>query len=197
MKKYTLPVALLTTLFISGCSSTGSGSNDGTLMEAFSAFVDILDRTQPFVQESEQWDQYSIEKSKKGLTYSPASSAEKQFVAKKMDSEFGVAIDKLERSVAITDDMQKELDAMSKKYQFTYNQVMAVKDKSTANTLGYCVNFDSIRYQDGKLTPVNTKGNLQKHFIYLTKDQPLSISTSGDDFIKRMCGIDFYNQFKK
>lgn len=193
MKKRVLPIAVFTTVLLSGCGSTDGNS---TLMEAFNSFTNILDRSLPFVEESQAWEQYAIDKTTQGVTYGTASTADSQFVSRKMDAEFGDAVDRLERPFAVNESIQKELDEAGRDYQFTYHHIMPVKDKRSSATIGYCVNFDAIRFENGKLTPVDTKGNLQKYFIYVAKDKPVSVTTAGDDFIKTMCGVSFYNKYK-
>lgn len=197
MKKRILSIALIAPLIIVGCSSTGStNSDDGTLLEAFNAFVNILDRSQPFVKESQEWEQYSIDKTNQGVVYSNATVEDTQFISKKMNAEYAGAVDRLSRIAAVNDSITKELDEASQDYRFTYHQVMTVKAKNSAKPIGYCVNFDVNLYENGKPTSWDASGNTQKGFIYLATDKPLSISTVSPDFIKRMCGNEFFNKYK-
>lgn len=197
MKKSTFSIALLATLFVSGCSSTGSSTGDSTFVTAFKGFANIVTKAGPFIQEGEEWDKYSADYSQKGLTYSAATTADTQFVAKKMNAEYAAAIDRLARPFAKDEAMEKELDSANKNYHFTYNQIMAVKDKETNNIIGYCVNYDSNRWENGKPTPWDANGNVQKHFIYVATNKPVSAATVNEKFIVRMCGTQFYNQYKK
>ena len=197
MKKSTFSIALLATLFVSGCSSTGSGTSDGSFTSAFNNFTNMLTKATPFIQESEEWDNYGIEKSQQGLTYSEATAADQQFVTKKMDTEYVAAIDRLSRPFAKNDEMAKELDNANKNYHFTYNQMMAVREQKTNNIIGYCVNYDSNRWENGQPTSWDTAGNVQKHFIYVDRNRPISVATANEKFIIRMCGSKFYNQYKK
>ncbi|OYD23148.1 hypothetical protein B6S09_13925 [Oceanimonas baumannii] len=69
--------------------------------------------------------------------------------------------------------------------------MMTVKNKKTADTFGYCVSYDSERVVNGTVT------DPQKDlFIYVARDNPLSVTTVTDDFIKLMCGEDFHNKYK-
>ncbi|MFT0212610.1 hypothetical protein VQ643_08305 [Pseudomonas sp. F1_0610] len=56
----------------------------------------------PFVQESEKWEAYSQQKIKQGVIYEKATEADKQYVSKKMNSEYMAAIDRLSRPFART-----------------------------------------------------------------------------------------------
>lgn len=192
MKKCYLSVSLLSSLFIAGCSATG----DGGFLGALNQFSNLVDSAMPFVQESEEWKQYSIDKTAQGVTYHTATTADTQFASKKIESEYPAAIDRLARPFATHKNLQDELDEVNKDYHFTYNKIMTVKDKKSANTIGFCVNYDVNRFENGKPTPADTSGNLEKHFLYVAKDKPLSASTMGEDFIKQMCGVSFYNKYK-
>lgn len=193
MKKPIALMGLSTALLLSGCGTT---DGDGGLLSAINKFSELLDGTGPFIQESEEWEQYSIDKARQGLSYSTATAAEKQFVARKMDAEYPAAVDRLSRPFATSDRARQELDEANQGYRFTYNQVMVVKDKKTAKVLGYCVNYDVNRMEKGKPTPLDAPGNVQQHFVYVATDKPVSATTSGSDFIKRMCGDNFYNTYK-
>lgn len=192
MNKHILPMTLLTTLIIAGCSSTG----DSGFANALNKFANVLEGATPFIQESEGWEQYSIDKTKQGVVYKAASNVDEQFVARKMNSEYAVAIDRLSRPFALNDKTKKALDDAGKDYQFKYNQIMAVQDKSTNKTIGYCVNFDARRIESGQLTPLDAQGNVQKSFIYVATDRPISIATATNDFTKLMCSANFFNQYK-
>lgn len=190
MKKGLLSISLVSAVVVAGCSA------DSSLISALNQFGNILEGATPYIQESEEWEQYSIEKTAKGVVYGSVTKADEQFVSKKMDSEYPAAIDRLSRPFALNKETVKELDAVNKGYHFTYHQIMSVKDKSTSNIIGYCVNFDVNRWENGKPTSWDTAGNSQKSFIYVDKKRTLSISTVSSDFIKRMCGNDFYNKYK-
>lgn len=194
MKKGLLSISLLSTLVITGCTTTSGG--DGGLLDAINQFTNILEGTKPFIQESKDWEKYSIEKTTQGVVYSPANKSDKEFVAKKLDKEYGPAVDRLSRPFAYNEELKKGLDEENNDYRFTYNQVMSVKDQKTAKTLGYCVNFDVNYWENGKPTAWNKDGNQQKAFIYVATDRPVSVTTVDRDFIKRMCGNDFYTQYK-
>lgn len=131
-----------------------------------------------------------------GVVYSPANKSDKEFIAKKLDKEYGSAVDRLSRPFAYNEELKKGLDEENNDYRFTYNQVVTVKDQKTAKTLGYCVNFDVNYWENGKPTAWNKDGNQQKAFIYAATDRPVSVTTVDRDFIKHMCGNDFYIQYK-
>lgn len=191
MKKHILLMALPVAL-LAGCGTTG----DSSFLSALTQFSSILEGTTPFVQESEEWEQYSIDKTAQGVTYSAANATEKQFVARKVEAEYPAAIDRVSRPFALSEKAKRELDETNKGYHFQFNQVMTVKDKKTSKTLGYCVNFDVNRWVNGKPTSWDMDGNVQQGFMYVATDKALSISTVGQDFIKRMCGNDFYTRYK-
>ncbi|MGG4603471.1 hypothetical protein ACLPHM_01635 [Paenalcaligenes sp. Me131] len=195
MKKRVLVLALPAALLVSGCGSMGDGS-DGSFLSALQRFSTLLDGTTPFVEEAEEWKQYSITKTAQGVTYTTATTSDTQFVVRKMDTEYVAAIDRLSRPFAISESAKKELDEANKGYQFTYNQIRAVKDKTTSNTIGYCINYDVNRHENGQPTPLNAPGNVQQGFLYVAKDKPVSATTSNIEFIKRMCTEDFYNRYK-
>lgn len=192
MKKRHLAIAFASTLFVAGCSSTG----DGALLSALNQFSKILDGAMPLVQESEEWEKYSIEKTQQGVIYGVANNADKQFVSKKFDAEYPAAIDRLSRPFALDKEAVKELEAANTGYHFKFNQIMPVKNKSNANIIGYCVNFDVNRWENGKPTASDAPGNVQKQFIYAAKDRPLSTTTANKEFTERMCGKDFYSKYK-
>lgn len=192
MKKHHLPITLLTTLFIAGCSSTG----DGSFLNALNQFSNILDGAMPLTQESEEWEQYSIEKAKQGVVYSEATAADTKYVKHKFETEYPKAIDRLSRPFALTKDAVRKLEESNQGYHFTFNKIMAVKNRSNSNTIGYCINFDVNRWENGKPTELDAAGNVQKQFIYAAKDKPLSTMAVKESFIKRLCGDNFYNQYK-
>lgn len=192
MNKHILPITLLTTLVIAGCSSTG----DSSFASALNKFTNVLENATPFLQESEEWEKYGIDKSKQGVVYSAASSSDSQYVSRKMDAEYPAAVDRLSRPFASTAKAKQDLDNANKGYHFKYNGIMAVKDKGTSNIIGYCVNYDANRYVNGQPTSWDEPGNVQKQFIYLATNKPISVATSNRDFIKRVCGESFYNQYQ-
>lgn len=192
MSKRILSITLLTTLVIVGCSSTG----DAGFASALNKFANVLEGATPFIQESEAWEQYSIDKTKQGVVYKAASDADEQFVTRKMNTEYAAAIDRLSRPFALNDQAKKELNDAGKDYQFKYNKIIAVQDKNSSNVIGYCVNYDARRIENGQLTPLDAQGNVQKSFIYVAKDRPISVATVGNDFTKLMCGTSFFNQYK-
>lgn len=187
-------MTLPTVLLISGCGSTNSG--DSSLLSALNQFATLLEGTTPFIQESESWEQYSIEKTAQGVTYSTANAAETQFVTRKMDAEYAAAVDRLSRPFAASDKLKNELDAANQGYHFKYNQIMVVKEKKTAKTIGYCVNYDVNRWENGRPTPLDAAGNIQQGFIYVATDKPVSAATVGPTFTQRMCGSSFYTKYK-
>lgn len=188
MKKHILATTLLSVLFVSGCSTTNGG--------AWDKFTDLVSKAMPFVQESEEWEAYSIQKTTQGVIYSEANSNDKQFVEKKMAAEYSAAIDRLARPFATNEKTNQELTKENQNYQFKYNRIMTVKDKTSSNTIGYCVNYDSDRLENGKIKVVPESDQIRKSFIYVDRSKPVSIATSGEDFIKRMCGENFYNKYK-
>lgn len=192
MKKRILFMALPAMLLVSGCSTTG----DSSLLSALNQFASILEGTTPFVQESEEWEKYSIDKTAQGVTYSAADAADKQFVSRKVDAEYPAAVDRLARPFALSESAKRELDEANQGYHFSYNQIMVVKDKKTAKAIGYCVNYDVNRWENGKPTPWDTQGNIQKGFLYVATDKPVSAATAGHEFIQRMCGTSFYTTYK-
>lgn len=166
-------------LVSSGCTSTAKLLGD---------FAEVVADASPFVAEPEAWEAYSIEKTQQGVSYATASS---EFVSHKMENEYTAAIDRLSRLVARTEKSRKELDEANQDYRFTYHHIMTVKDKKTADKLGYCVSYDSERVVNGTVT--DPKENV---FIYVARDKPLSVATVSHDFIKLMCGESFYNKYK-
>lgn len=180
-------MSLLSALFIAGCGTTTES--------AIKQFSSILNNAMPFVQESEDWEAYSLEITKKGIIYGTATAADKQFVSKKMDNEYPAAVDRLSRPFAVSKKTQKELDS-DIGYRFKYNQVMPVKDKKTSNIIGYCVNFDVAVLNKGKATPSDSAGNVTQSFIYVAKDRPISVTTVSADFTKLVCGDNFYKKYK-
>lgn len=175
------------TLLLSGCGSTNS------LLNQFST---ILSNAAPFIQESEDWEAYSLKTTQQGVVYSAANSADKQFVSKKMDAEYADAIKRLSSPFAITNKAKEELAQDNISYRFKYNEIMVVKDKKTATTLGYCVNYDSDSFIDGKLIEVSNEDKIRNDFIYVAKDKPVSITTVSGEFTKVMCGENFYKKYK-
>lgn len=73
---------------------------------------------------------------------------------------------------------------------------MAVKDRA-ATTIGYCVNYDSDCYENGKLKAVSKDDEIRNAFIYVARDKPISVSTASDEFTQNMCGQEFFNKYKK
>lgn len=188
MKKSFLLICALPAVFLSGCSTSG-----GTA-DALTKFGAILSDAMPFVNESKEWEAYAENVAKQGVVYSSASEADLKFVSNKMDAEYASAINRLASPFAINKQAQGELAKANQGYVFKYNQVQVVKDKKTSNTLGYCVNYDRLETGLGKATKAEDK--LYKEFIYLAKDQPLSVATAAADFTKRVCGESFYNKYK-
>ncbi|MBP6345699.1 hypothetical protein AB8Q18_04315 [Neisseriaceae bacterium CLB008] len=182
-----VPATLLTTLLITGCSSTGG---------AFDQFANLLNKAMPFVQESEEWEAYSIQMTQQGVSYGTATAADKQFVSKKIEAEYPAAIDRLSRPFAANAKMEQELTQNNQNYRFKYNQVMPVKSKKSGSIIGYCVNYDVNRLENGKPTAPDAAGNVTQHFIYAAKDKPLSVATSSHEFTKRMCGETFFKKYK-
>ena len=193
MKLRLLSVTVFTTLLVAGCSST---SGEGSVLGALKQFSAILDGTTPFVEESQGWEKYSIDHVQQGVTYSAATPVEAQFVDKKLHAEYPAAVDRLSRPFAVNDKLVKELDSVSTDHRFTYHNIMAVKAKQSGNVIGYCVSLDINLLENGQPTPWDRAGNIQKAFIYVAKDKPVSVATVDRDFIKRMCGEGFYNQYK-
>ncbi|UNM97175.1 hypothetical protein MMG00_04815 [Ignatzschineria rhizosphaerae] len=191
MKSYKIAISL-TALMIAGCSTDGSSS----YINALTKFSNILEGTTPLVQESKEWEQYSLDLTKTGVTYSAATSSEKKFATQKLEREYPAAIDRLSRPFALNDNAKKELEAANQNYHFNYHQIMTVKAKNDGKTVGYCINYDVNRWENGKPTPLDTAGNVQQHFIYLAQNKPLSATTTNLDFIKRVCGNSFYQKYK-
>ena len=188
MKTQILSIGLLTTfaLFASGCSTSSTNS--------FAEFSNILSDVMPYVNESERWDAYGKKIAQQGVTYASASSADMQFVSNKMDREYAAAINRLASPFARSEKNKTELAQANQNYVFKYNQVRTVKDKQSGNTLGYCVNYD--RLQNGQANKMKEEDKLFKQFIFVAKDQPISAATASSDFTKRVCGTDFYTQYK-
>lgn len=188
MKKHILSVSLLTvfTLFASGCGTSTASK--------FAEFSNMLADAMPYVNESEEWDAYSIKTAQQGVVYSPASTADIQYVSNRMDAEYAAAIDRVVGPFARNDKTKKELAEANQNYHFNYNKVIIAKDKSTANLIGYCVNYDRLGNGKGQ---TKEEDKLYKDFIFVTKDKPISMATTNSDFIKRVCGNDFYNKYKK
>lgn len=181
MKKNILSTALVSaTILLAGCST----STTSMLTE----FTNILTDTVPFVNESKEWEAYSINTTQRGVVYSKANAADLQFVSKKMDAEYPAAIDRLASPFARSAKDKKELDKVNQNYGFKYNEVIVVKDKKTSNLLGYCVNYDRTQNDNSK--------KLEKQFIYVAKDKPISAATAHEDFVPRMCGQAFYNKYQ-
>lgn len=184
MKKIILSGAVISTMLIaSGCSTSGTNTA-GMLTE----LANILTDATPFLNEGEEWHTYSEQMSKQGLSYATATAADQQFVSKKMDTEYAAAVDRLSRPFARSNKEKKELDKVNQNYGFKYNHIRVVKDKKTSNTIGYCVNYDR--------TQIDNKKKLEKQFVYIAKDKPISAATAHQDIIKRMCGEDYYKQYK-
>ncbi|APG50812.1 TPA: hypothetical protein U2M28_001769 [Providencia stuartii] len=190
MKKHIFSITVLSaaTLLVTGCSS----NND-----MWGEFANILSDANPVVQESEEWEAYSIKTTQQGVTYASASSADQQFVSKKMDAEYADALYRVSSPFARSDKTKEQLAKDNQGYRFKYNEIMVVKDKKTANTIGYCVNYDSDQIENGQVKPVKEKDKIRNHFIYVDKVKPLSVMTVGSDFTKVMCGEEFYNKYKK
>lgn len=181
-------MSLLTTftLFASGCGTSTASK--------FAEFSNLLSDVMPFVNESEQWDAYSIKTAQQGLVYEAASAADMQYVSNRMDAEYAAAIARVASPFARNDKNKKEFAETNQNYRFNYNKVMIVKDKKTSNSLGYCVNYDRLAY--GQAKEIKEDKKLYKQFIYVAKDQPISMATVHGDFTKRVCGNDFYNKYK-
>lgn len=189
MKKILLSISTLAiTLSMSGCNTTTS---------MLTQLADTLEKATPFINEGKEWEQYSIDVANQGVVYSKASASDMQFVSKKMEAEYLDAMNRFmnpfsKKGGTLSDHMDKN----NQHYVFKYNQVQVVKDKKTNNVLGYCVNYDSDMLENGKVMPVKEDEKIRQNFIYLTKDKPLSVTTVGKDFTKRVCGDDFYNKYK-
>lgn len=189
MKKQSVMLSILcsSVLFIAGCNSTG---------DAFKKFANILDGAMPFVKESEEWEAYSINTTQQGVVYAKSTAADQQFVSKKMDKEYSDAVNRVASPFALNSKAKQELSESNQGYQFKYNEIVAVKDKKSAEVIGYCVNYDSDRIINGKVAEVKDEDKIRKDFIYVAKDKPVSLATVSADFIKVMCGKDFYNKYK-
>jgi hypothetical protein len=187
MKKRILSISLLTTLLASGCGTTNESG--------MSKLANLVSKAMPFVQESEEWETYSNQKTQQGVSYSTASTSDIQYISNRMDAEYARAVDRLSRPFASEKNLEKELDKANKNYHFKYNTALVVKDKSAA-TIGYCVNYDVTRWENGRATAPDADGNETQAFIYVAKDKPVSLATVDRDFIKKMCGTNFYNQNK-
>lgn len=189
MKTTILLFGMLSTsvLFVSGCSS----SND-----VWGKFSNILDGAMPFVKESEDWEDYSINTTQKGVVYAKSTTSDQQFVSKKMNDEYADAVNRVASPFALNSKTKQELADSNQGYQFKYNEVMAVKDKQSSKVIGYCVNYDSDRVINGKIAEVKDEDKIRKDFIYVAKDRPISIATVTEDFTKTMCGNDFYKKYK-
>ncbi|MFT0213978.1 hypothetical protein VQ643_15480 [Pseudomonas sp. F1_0610] len=191
MKKSILSLTLLSTLLMSGCGTTGNNEN------LWARTSDLIGRAMSFVNEAEEWEAYSLEKTKQGVVYSTATEADLKVVSQRMDAEYAAAIDRLARPFVESEKMGTDLTNENQGYQFTYNHVMLVKTKSSGSTIGYCVNYDSDRYdRNGKLIAVSADKKIRKNFIYVAVDKPISASTASGDFTKVMCGESFYNKYK-
>ncbi|WP_369311117.1 hypothetical protein [Providencia rettgeri] len=187
MKKTILLFSLLgaSTLFISGCSSTNN---------AWEKFANILDGAMPFVKESEEWEAYSIKATQQGVVYSKSTNADKQYVSKRMDNEYPDAVNRFASPFALSSKSKQELADSNRGYQFTYNEIVVVKDKTSSDVIGYCVNYGFDRVINGKLVEDNDK--IRNDFIYVAKDKPISLGTVNEEFTKTMCGKDFYKKYK-
>lgn len=189
MKKTILLFGMLSTsvLFVSGCSS----SND-----VWGKFSNILDGAMPFVKESEDWEDYSVKTTQKGVFYAKSTTSDQQFVSKKMNDEYADAVNRVASPFALNSKTKQELADSNQGYQFKYNEVMAVKDKQSSKVIGYCVNYDSDRVINGKVAEVKDEDKIRKDFIYVARDRPISIATVTEEFTKTMCGKDFYKKYK-
>lgn len=181
MKKIILSSAVISTMLLAaGCSTSGGGVTTGMINE----FKNILVDTVPFVNESKEWEAYSINAIQQGVVYSKGNAADLQFVSKKMDAEYAAAIDRLASPFARGAKAKQELNEANQNYRFKYHNVRVVKDKKTSNLLGYCVHYDRTQLDNPK--------KLENEYIYVTKDKPVSAATAHEDFVPRMCGKDFY-----
>lgn len=192
MKKTILLLSMLgtSTLLLSGCNSTNS-TND-----AWGKFANILNGAMPFVKESEDWETYSIEATQQGVIYAKSTAADQQFVSKKMNKEYADAVNRVANPFAANSKLKQELAESNQGYQFKYNEIVVVKDKKSSEVIGYCVNYDSDRIINGKVAEVKDEDKIRKDFIYVAKDKPVSLATVSADFIKVMCGKDFFNKYK-
>lgn len=189
MKKHILPITLLSaaTLLVTGCSSN---------KDMWGEFANILTDSSSIVKESEDWEAYSIKTTQQGVVYSKANSADQQFVSHKMDAEYADAVNRLSSPFARSDKAKDKLAKENQGYRFKYNEIMVVKDKKSSNTLGYCVNYDSDRMENGQVKAVKEEDKIRKQSIYVAKDKPLSVTTVSGDFIKVMCGENFYKKYQ-
>lgn len=177
----------LTALFLSGCNSS-SGTDS-----SFEKFTKIVTNLSSYSSEVDEWDNYGAKMKKEGIIHEPANLADKKFVKNKMDSEYVAAVNHVGSAFTLTDESKKELAKENQGYKFTYNEILTVKNKNKNNTIGYCVNYDTERSIDGQ---IKSEDKDKKNFLYIDKIKPLSILTGGSDFIKLMCGDDFYNRNK-
>ncbi|MGG4662657.1 hypothetical protein [Providencia vermicola] len=189
MKKTILLFSMLSTsvLFVSGCSSN---------TDVWGKFSNILDGAMPFVKESEDWEEYSVKTAQQGVIYAKSTTADQQFVSKKMNDEYADAVNRVASPFALTSKTKQKLADANQGYQFKYNEIMTVKDKQSSKTIGYCVNYDSDRVIDGKIAEVKDEDKIRKDFIYVAKDRPISVATVTETFTKTICGQEFYKKFK-
>ncbi|QEZ90864.1 MULTISPECIES: hypothetical protein [Proteus] len=172
-------------LVLSGCNSGSENS--------FEKFTKIVTNLSSYSSEVDEWNDYGANLKKNGIKYEAANSSDQKFVQDKMDSEYVNAINHVGSAFTVTEKSKQELEKENQGYKFTYNKIVTVKDTSKNNTVGYCVNYDSARVIDGQ---IKSEDKDKKNFLYIDKSRPLSIFTGSSDFIKVVCGDDFYNKYK-
>ncbi|MDL5165847.1 hypothetical protein QSH14_01930 [Proteus faecis] len=175
----------IASLVLSGCSSGTENS--------FEKLTKIVTNLSSYSAEVDEWNDYGTNLKKNGIKYEDANSSDQKFVQNKMQSEYANAINHVGSAFTITEESKEELAKENQGYRFIYNKIITVKDISKNTTIGYCVNYDSERIIDGQ---VKSEDKDKKNFIYIDKNRPLSIFTGSSDFIKVVCGDDFYKKYK-
>lgn len=166
-------------LFFTGCEVVKMGST--------------LAKIWPLITESREWSAYSKQHVEAGIIREKASASDKQYVNNRLDKEFLASLSKVISSFEKKFDFEKELKAENIYFGFKMNDVLAVKDRTSKQTIGYCVNFDADISQKMKTTTKDGEmEKMEREFAYVDRNKPFSVGATGESFVTDMCGAAFY-----
>ncbi|WP_338559532.1 hypothetical protein [Acinetobacter sp. KS-LM10] len=141
------------------------------------------------------WDKFSVEKKNAGIIRTLASPSELSYLRSRLDNEYVAALEVIGKmagdspSAIFKKSIQKDLDNSNSKFIFPINEAYSLRDKTTKEIFGYCVDHNIQTVTNG----IPEKDLKKRHtFSYVDMNKKISFFAMSDDLIKNLCGESFY-----